>query len=153
MTRQSMWWPFHFRGDTINHGFIMEHFDLICLIMSMQWLHLLSTKMSYGTISQNLEATRYRFRIIRLSWHLTGASAAEATVKFQNDTIILPPNLMAWDFARSYKTSCCLLNKTSYATQEELIWKYNAKVFFIYFITFYVKTYSANRCKKTPVYV
>ena len=62
-------------------------------------LYSLSGETSYRKISWSLEATRFGFKLFQSLWNLTGmhlgSSAAEMTVKFQSDTIIITSNLGA----------------------------------------------------------
>ena len=65
---------------------------------AIQGLYSLSGKTSYRKISWSLEAAKFVFRLfpiaLKLDNHL-GSNAAEMPVKFQNDTIIITPNLAA----------------------------------------------------------
>ena len=67
--------------------------DLFALIL--QALYSLSGRTFCRKISWSLEATRFMFRLFQIFWNFTGSSAAEMSVKFQGDTIIITPDLAA----------------------------------------------------------
>ena len=66
-----------------------------CQAITSLVLYRLSGKTSYRKISWSLEASRFGFRLFQSSWNLTDNSAVVLPVKFQNDTIIITPYLVA----------------------------------------------------------